>query len=209
FMPLPDSRTAGVMITSSPPAPEGFRDLFRLYWADLSDGIYMLRTRYCAAGAPAYNTLSENTTETISKLRHKMREPSTSDALGRTGALFNCVRALRHQRQSGCCCPRRTLNVFDQTAKTIAFGIANANGRIKNLFSDLNQTSEECTAARQDHAARQLSIPTGILNFIGNVHQHLFSSWLQNVAKNLSRQLAWRAAADRWHFHNFAALCIG
>jgi len=82
------------MVISSLPEPEGFRDLFRLYWADLSDGIYMLRTRYCAAGAPAYNTLSENTTETISKFRHKMREPSTTAAFRATSSLFDCVRAL-------------------------------------------------------------------------------------------------------------------
>src|SRR5947208_1528136 len=78
FMLLPGSRTSGVMSFSSlPNLPnrEGVHGLFRLFWVGRTTGLYILRTTYCAIGAPAYNTWSKNTTtKTIAKLGNEMHQ---------------------------------------------------------------------------------------------------------------------------------------
>src|SRR5437763_15652511 len=208
LMPLPDSRTSGVMGLSSLPKREVFHGLFRLCWAGSTNGVYILRTIYCAVGRPAYNTLSKNTTKTIAKLGHKMRQASRPAALRTTRALFEQVRALRHQRQPGSRSPGGTLNVFDETAKSITFGITNAHGSVKNLLGDLDHAIEQRASAGEHDAARQLPVPTRVLNFIGYMHQHFFGARLQDVAKNLSRELARRPAAYRRDFDHFAALIV-
>src|SRR5216684_4907155 len=127
-------------------------------------GIYILRTTYCAAGRPAYNTLSKNTTKTIAKFGNKMRQASRPAALRRTRTLVDGVRALRNQRQPGGSGPRRTLHILDESAEPIALGIADAHRRVEHLLGDLDHAVEQRTATRKHDATRQLAVPTGISN---------------------------------------------
>ena len=97
FIPLPGSRSSGVIAFSSLPNLEGFHCLFRLFWAGLSTGIYMLRTIYCTDGRPAYNTWSENTTaKSAAKLRNEVRESCRAATLCCARSLLECMSALRH-----------------------------------------------------------------------------------------------------------------
>src|SRR5713226_536725 len=106
--------------------------------------IYILRPISCAIGAPAYNTLSKNTTtKSIAKLGNKVRQPSRPAALGRAGTLLERVCALRNQRESGRGCPRRTLHILDESAEAIAFGITDANRSVENLLRNLNHALEQ------------------------------------------------------------------
>src|SRR5262245_6792493 len=112
------------------------------------------------------------------------------------------------QRQTRCCCPRRTLNIFNQPTEAIAFGIADTYRRIKHLLRDLSHSVQPCAAssqtesdrgaavqpsaaASQHDSARELSLPTRVFDLISDVHQHLFSTGLENVAENLARELTW------------------
>src|SRR5712691_2168841 len=172
-------------------------------------GIYILRPISCAIGAPAYNTLSKNTTtKSIAKLGNKVRQPSRPAALGRAGTLLERVCALRNQRESGRGCPRRTLHILDESAEAIAFGITDANRSVEDLLRDLHHAVEQRAATRQDDATRQLSVPTRISNLVRHVHQNFFRAWLQNVAENLPRQLPRRATSDRGNFDHLAALVV-
>jgi len=92
--------------------------------------------------------------------------------------------------------------------EAIAFGITDAHRRIEYLFSDFNHAIEQGTATCQHDAARQLTIPTGIADFIGHMHQNFFGARLQNVAENLPRKLSRRAAAYRRHLYHLASLRI-
>src|SRR3989441_3398206 len=151
FMLLPGSRTSGVMGFSSPPNlpnREGVHGLFRLFWVGRTTGLYILRTIYCAIGAPAYNTWSKNTTtKTIAKLGNEMRQASRATALCRARALFQRVRSMRNQRESGRGCPRRALNVFNETSKTIALRITNADRSVENLLRSFDHAVEQRAAA--------------------------------------------------------------
>src|SRR5689334_23216422 len=103
---------------------------------------------------------------------------------------------MREQRQTRSRSPRRTLNIFNQTAETISFGITNSHGRIENLFRDLSHAVQQRAAASQHDTARELTFPTRVLDLIGDVHQHLFSARLENVAEDLARELSWRTSPD-------------
>src|SRR2546425_2955142 len=107
--------------------------------------------------------------------------------------------ALRHERESRSRCPRRTLHIFDQSAEAIAFRITDAHGSIEHLLGSLNHAVEQRAASCEHDAARQLTIPTCIANFIRDVHQNFFGAWLQDVAKNLTREFPRRATSDRWN----------
>src|ERR1041385_3398269 len=160
FIPLPGSRSSGVIAFSSLPNLEGFHCLFRLFWAGLSTGTYILRTIYCTDGRPAYNTWSENTTaKSAAKLGNEVRQSSGAAALCAC-SLLECMSTLRHQRQSRGGRPRWTLHVFDQSSKAIAFGITDPHRRIEDLFCYFNHAIEQTTAAGQHNATRQLPIPT-------------------------------------------------
>jgi hypothetical protein len=100
------------------------------------------------------------------------------------------------------------LDVFDQTSEAIALRTTHAHRGVKDLFRDLNHAIEQRAAARQNHAAGQLAIPTRVTDFIGHMHQNLFGARLQNVAEYLTRQLPRRAAAHRGHLNHFAPLGI-
>src|SRR5712692_7124324 len=152
-------------------------------------GIYILRPTYCAAGRPAYNTLSKNTTKTIAKLGNKMRQTCRPAALRCAGALLERVGALRNQGEPSGGGPRRTLHILDESAEPITFGITDANRRVEHLLSDLNHAVEQRAATRQHDPTRQLSVPTRVSDLVRHVHQHFFRAWLQNVAENLPRQL--------------------
>src|SRR5712692_6926830 len=96
--------------------------------------IYILRPISCAIGAPAYNTLSENTTtKAIAKLGNKMRQPSRPAAFRGAGALLKHMCALRNQSESGGGGPRRTLHILDESAESIALGITDAHRSVENL----------------------------------------------------------------------------
>src|ERR1041385_305246 len=166
LMPLPGSRTSGVIVLSSLPNLEGCHCLFRLFWAGWAIVIYILRTIYCANGWPAYNTWSKNTTaKSITKFRNEVRQTPAATALRPSAALLERVRALRHECQSGGCRPRRTLNVFDQSSEAIALRKTDAHRRVKHLLGDLNHTVQQRAATGEHHPTRQLSAPTGVANF--------------------------------------------
>src|SRR5437016_5714071 len=184
-MPLPDSRTSGVMGLSSLPKREVFHGLFRLCWAGSTTGVYILRTIYCAVGRPAYNTLSKNTTKTISKFRNKMRQTPRASAPRATRPLFERARALRYEGQPGSSGPRGTLNVFDETAESIALGITDSHWSVKNLLGNLDHAIEQRAAAREHDPAGELPVPSRVFDFIGDVHQHFFGARLQDVAQDL------------------------
>jgi hypothetical protein len=82
-------------------------------------------------------------------------------------------------------CPRRTLDVFNQTTEAISFGIPNSHRRIKNLFRDLSHAVQKCTTTRYYNTTRKLSFPTCVFDLICDVHQHFLCAWLQDVAKDL------------------------
>src|ERR1044071_7008133 len=107
----------------------------------------ILRTISCATGAQAYNNLSENTTESISKSRHKMCQLPCGSTPADTCANLCCLCAIRKQCETRCSCPRRALDVFNQTTEAISFGIPNSHRRIKNLFCDLSHAVQQRTAA--------------------------------------------------------------
>src|SRR6185295_1890874 len=122
-------------------------------WAGGTTGLYILRTIYCATGAPAYNTWSENTTtKTAAKLRHEVRQTSCIATFSGARTLLESVRALRYQCESRGRGPHRTLHVFNQPAKAITFGITDAHRRIENLFGNLYHPVQQCTAAGEHHA---------------------------------------------------------
>src|SRR5437868_5523877 len=104
--------------------------------------------------------------------------------------------ALRHERKSGSRRPRRALHIFDQSAEAIAFGIADAHRRIEHLLGDLHHAVEQRATSSQDYAAGQLTIPTRVANFIIHMHENFLSARLQNVTKDLTRELSRRATAD-------------
>src|SRR6266849_7400114 len=132
----------------------------------------MLRTIYCATGAPAYNTWSKNTTtKTTAKLGNKMRQTSGTSALRRARALFQRVCSLRYQCESRGRGPARALYVFNQSAEPIALWKADTHGSIKNLFGDFDHSIQQRAAAGQDDPARQLAIPSGVTDFVRHVHQ--------------------------------------
>ena len=56
--------------------------------------------------------------------------------------------------------PFRTLNIFDQTAESVALWIADAYRRIKNLLGDFDHAIEQRATTRQYDATRQLAVPT-------------------------------------------------
>src|SRR2546427_5390631 len=93
------------------------------------------------------------------------------------------------------CCPGGALNIFDQTAKPVAFRIADANGRIENLLGDLSHAVQQAATTGEHHAARKLPLPTRVFDLISDVHQHFFRARLEDVAKYLARKLSWRAPA--------------
>src|SRR6185436_11671868 len=43
---------------------------------------------------------------------------------------------------------------------------------------------------------RELPFPSRVFDLISNMHQHFFSTWLQNVAKDLSRKLTRRSTTN-------------
>src|ERR1041384_6467461 len=100
------------------------------------------------------------------------------------------------QRQTCCGGPRRALNILNQATEAISFGIANTHRGIKNLFRDLSHAVQQRTAAGQHDPTRELSLPTCVFDLIGDVHQHFLGARLKNVAKDLSRELAWWTATD-------------
>jgi hypothetical protein len=56
-------------------------------------------------------------------------------------------------------CPRRTLNVFNQTTEAISFGIPNSHRRIKNLFRDLSHAVQQRTTARSTRHRSRVVVP--------------------------------------------------
>jgi hypothetical protein len=54
---------------------------------------------------------------------------------------------MRKQRQTGCSSPGWTLNVFNQAAEPIAFGISDSHGRIENLFGYFSHAMQQSTAS--------------------------------------------------------------
>src|ERR1041385_6323923 len=99
---------------SSLPKREGFHGLFLLCWVARGTGLHILRTTSCTTGAKAYNNLSKNTSETITKFRHKVRQLAGRTAAAYGTASFTDLCAAGHQGQTSSGCPRRTLHVFDQ-----------------------------------------------------------------------------------------------
>src|SRR6185503_20225773 len=119
-------------------------------------------------------------------------------------ANLSCLRAMREQCETRRGGPRRTLDVFNQTTEAISFGIPNSHRRIKNLFCDLSHAVQQRTTTSQHDTTRELSFPTRVFDLVCNVHQHFFSAWLKDVAKNLARELSWWASTNRRHVDEFA-----
>src|ERR1700741_436428 len=115
-----------------------------------------------------------------------------------------CLRAMCKQCETRGGRPRRTLDVFNQTTEAISFGIPNSHRRIKNLFRDLGHAVQQRTAAGQHDTAGELSFPTCVLDLVCNVHQHFFSAWLKDVAKDLARELAGWSSTNRRHIDKLA-----
>src|SRR5713101_3687771 len=148
LMPLSSLRASVGIVMSSLPKREGFHGLFLLCWVARGIGLDILRTISCTTGAKAYNNLSKNTTETITKFRDKVRELArrATPAYGAPPLAYLCTTC--YQRQTGGRGPRRTLNILNQATKSISLGETDANGRIENLFGDLRHAAQECAAAR-------------------------------------------------------------
>src|ERR1044072_6895613 len=121
------------------------------------------------------------------------------------GAYLCCLRTMCKQCETSGGCPRRTLDVFNQTTEAISFGIPNSHRRIKHLFCDLSHAVQQRTTASQHDTTRELSFPTSVFDLVCHVHQYFFRSRLKNVAKNLARELAWWTATDRRHVDKLAA----
>src|SRR6185503_16719218 len=116
-----------------------------------------------------------------------------------------CLRAMCKQCETRRGCPRRTLDVFNQTTEAISFGISNSHRRIKNLFCDLSHAVQQRATTGQHDTARELSFPTCVFDLVCNVHQHFFSARLKDVAKDLPRELAWWTTTNRRHIDELAA----
>src|SRR2546421_7076411 len=178
----------------------------RLYWAVRAADDNILRTISCAAGAAAYNIFSENTTKTIAKFRDERAETSRGLRARHGSPHFRRFRALRHQAQPRRGGPRRALYVFDDTAEAVALRVAEADGRVEDLLGYFDHAVEERAAARQNHSARKLPLPSGLAYLVGDVRQNFFGARLKYVAQYLARELSRRTTADGRHFDEFAPL---
>src|SRR5215813_5458135 len=125
-----------------------------------------------------------------------MRQLACRSAPADTGSYLCCLSAIREQRETRSGSPCRTLNVFNQPAKTISLGITNAHWRIENLLCDLSHAVQQRATAGQYDTARKLSFPTRVFDLVSNVHQHFFSTRLQDVAEDLTRELTWRTSTN-------------
>src|SRR6185436_20726950 len=125
-----------------------------------------------------------------------MRQPARRTTPAHARANLRGLSAVCEQCETRGRCPRRTLNVFNQPAETISFGITDSHRGIKHLFSDLSHAVQQRAATSQHNSARELSLPTRIFDLVSDVHQHFFSARLQNVAKYLARELAWRTSTN-------------
>src|SRR5437660_7261610 len=125
----------------------------------------------------------------MSQLARRCATPSS-------GTCFHRLRPVRKHSQSRRRRPCRALNILDQTAKPVSFGIANAHRCIEDLLGDLSHAVQQAAATREHYAARKLTLPTGVFDFISDVHQHFLRTWLENVAKYLARKLSRRAPTD-------------
>src|SRR5687768_4210215 len=128
-----------------------------------------------------------------------MRELSGRPSTTHRAALLSRLRATGDQGQTSGGGPCRTLHIFDQTTEAISFGITNANRSVENLFRDFSHAAKQGATTSQHYTAGKLSFPTSVFDLVCDVHQNLFSPWLQNVTKNLPRELTWRASSDGRH----------
>src|SRR2546425_12643211 len=122
-----------------------------------------------------------------------MRQLAGRRATTSSGTCFHRLRSVGTQSQPRRRRPCRALNILDQTAKPVSFGTANAHRCIEDLLGDLSHAVQQAASTREHYAARELSLPTGVFDFISDVHQHFLRTWLENVAKYLARKLSRRA----------------
>jgi hypothetical protein len=89
-------------------------------------------------GDAAYNNLSKNTTETISKFRDKICELTCRSSATACGTAFHSLRAIAKQCESGCGCPRGVLYVFDKASESVALWMSDSHGSIEDLLRDIS-----------------------------------------------------------------------
>src|SRR5205085_2832870 len=130
------------------------------------------------AGAAAYNIYSENTTKTIAKFRDERAETAAGLRSRHGSPHFRRFRALRHQAEARSGGPRRALYVFDEAAEAVSLRVAEADRRVEDLFGYLDHAVEKRAAARQNHSARKLTLPTGLANLVGDVRENFFRARL-------------------------------
>jgi len=76
-----------------------------------------------------------------------MRELSGSAPFYCSGTQLQRLGPLGNERKARGGCPAGTLNVFDQPAKSVSFGITEADRRVKNLLGNFNHAFEQRATA--------------------------------------------------------------
>ena len=112
------------------------------------------------AGAAAYNILLKKYHRNDCEISRRARRIRRLPARARLTPAFPPILRVAPSAQARSRSPRRTLYVFDESAKAIALRVAEADGRVKDLLGYLNHAVEQRAAASQDDAARKLRLPT-------------------------------------------------